>query len=307
MRRFIFSTLFVGLSVTSGLNTQAQKVDLAKRQCRSTHLWWSTNEKLKEPVELFYNEMTIEKSADGSYFMANGFSGGYFGLQELYDGKKIAIFSVWEPGNPHDLKADQRNVKEKDRVKVLGSGEGVLVKRFGGEGTGAQSKLPFNWELGKTYKFIVTAKPATEPEGTIFSGYIYIPETKEWKLMATFQTKVKAKHVRGAYSFVEDFRRNYESAKKVRKAHYGNTWYRTVNGKWYPAVKARFTADGTPSQTINAGSSDKYRIGYFMQTGGDTKMEQKLYQRVPNAKANEEELSKSSPPKELLEFKPVVQ
>eukprot|EP00112_Aurelia_sp_Birch-Aquarium-sp1_P004326 Seg14887.1 transcript_id=Seg14887.1/GoldUCD/mRNA.D3Y31 product="hypothetical protein" protein_id=Seg14887.1/GoldUCD/D3Y31 len=307
MKRLLISTLLIGLSLTSGLYAQAQQADLAKRQCRSTHLWWSTNEKLKEPVELFYNEMTIEKSADGSYFMANGFSGGYFGLQELYDGKKIAIFSVWEPGNPHDYQADQRKVKEEDRVKVLGSGEGVQVKRFGGEGTGAQSKLPFNWELGKTYKFIVTAKPATKPEGTIFSGYLFMPETKEWKLMATFQTKVKAKHVRGAYSFVEDFRRNYESAKKVRKAHYGNTWFRTQEGKWHPAAKARFTADGTPSNAINAGSSDKYGIGYFMQTGGDTKMEQKLYQRVSNANVNEEMLKKLSPPKEAVDFKPVAQ
>jgi len=260
---------------------------------------------MDKPVEVFYNEMTVEKSAEGSYFMANGFSGGYFGIQELGNGKKIAIFSVWDPGNPHDLRADKNKVKQEDRVKVHGSGEGVHVQRFGGEGTGAQSKLPFNWELGKTYRFIVTATPAKNPEGTTFSGYIYMPDTKKWKLMATFQTKVKVKHIKGTYSFIEDFRRNYKSAQNMRKAHFGNTWYRTTEGKWHPAVKAKFTADRTPSNTINAGASKNYEVGYFMQTGGKTEQVQKLYQTVPNQKVNDELMKKLSPPKEALEFKPV--
>ncbi len=44
----------------------------------------------------FTNEITIQESAVGSYFMVCGWDKGYFGLQELGNGKKLLIFSVWD-------------------------------------------------------------------------------------------------------------------------------------------------------------------------------------------------------------------
>ena len=90
---------------------------------------------------MFYNELTVEKSVPGSYFMACGFNHGYFGLQELGNGKKLAIFSIWDPGKQDDPKA----VAEEQRVKLIHQDEKVRVGRFGGEGTGGQSFYDFEW------------------------------------------------------------------------------------------------------------------------------------------------------------------
>ena len=74
-----------------------------QRACRSVHLWYTGPEAIA-----FYNEVTVEKSAPGTYFMACGFGGGYFGIQELGNGKKVVLFSVWEPdiGNNPATKID---------------------------------------------------------------------------------------------------------------------------------------------------------------------------------------------------------
>ena len=45
--------------------------------CRSVHLGYSAPEGIA-----FYNEMTVDDSAEGTYFMACGFRMGYFGIQE---------------------------------------------------------------------------------------------------------------------------------------------------------------------------------------------------------------------------------
>ncbi|HVJ69767.1 MAG TPA: DUF5077 domain-containing protein, partial [Caulifigura sp.] len=50
---------------------------LAGVACRSVHLGFSA----MEPVA-FYNEVTVQSSAPGTYFMVCGWSRGYFGIQE---------------------------------------------------------------------------------------------------------------------------------------------------------------------------------------------------------------------------------
>src|SRR5215213_9438692 len=100
------------------------------RAARSVHLHYP----IAAPADSFYNEMTVERTVPGSYFMACGFRHGYFGIQELGGGRKVVLFSVWDPTKGDEAKA----VPLEQRVEVLHQGDGVEVKRFGGEGTGAQ-------------------------------------------------------------------------------------------------------------------------------------------------------------------------
>ena len=60
------------------------------RAARSVHLWWPG-----PAADVFYNELTVEQSVPGSYFMACGWNTGYFGIQELRSAtNKVVIFSV---------------------------------------------------------------------------------------------------------------------------------------------------------------------------------------------------------------------
>lgn len=226
--------------------------------CRSVHLGYPAPE-----GTAFYNEAAVETSADGTYFMVCGWSKGYFGVQELGKGKKVLLFSVWDPTAGDDPK----KVKEEDRVKLLHKDEAVRVGRFGNEGTGGQSFFDYDWKAGETYKFLVTARPDGEKR-TAYAGYFYHPESKGWKHLVTFSTITNGKLLDGYYSFVEDFRRNKVSATQERSVRFGNGWVKGKDGTWVALTKARFTADANPVENINAWV-DGDRFG--LATGGGTK------------------------------------
>ncbi|MBM4073134.1 MAG: DUF3472 domain-containing protein [Planctomycetes bacterium] len=254
MQSFLCVILIIALSTVSA--TADEK--LKGIACRSVHLGYPAPE-----GSAFYIEMTVEKSAAGTYFMAAGWSKGYFGVQELANGKKLVLFSVWDPtaGN------DPKKVDETKRVRLLHKDEAVRVQRFGGEGTGGQSFFDYEWKIGETYRFLVTAKPDGAAR-TAYGGYCFIPEKKEWTHLVTFSTITNGTLLKGYYSFVEDFRRNKVSTTKVRHASYGNGWVKSAKGDWLPLHKARFTADANPVLNIDAGAIDGR---YFLMTGGDTK------------------------------------
>ena len=253
-----FSALLFVLGAAS--TSAAKDQPVAPRAARSVHLAYEGRNEV-----VFYNEMRVERSTPGSYFMAAGFRHGYFGIQEQNQGRKVVIFSVWDPTKGDDAAA----VPLEQRVEVLHQGEGVEVKRFGGEGTGGQSFFPYDWKLGDTYRFLVKVKVTGEK--TAYSGYFYLPESKSWKHLVTFRTRTGGEHLQGLYSFVEDFRRDGKSPGEARRASFGNGWTQDASGQWKQLTRARFTASGAlweAKDTIDAGVVENT---FYLQTGGDTK------------------------------------
>lgn len=223
--------------------------------CRSVHLRYAGPEGIA-----FYNEVTVEQSARGTYFEACGFDKGYFGIQELGDGKKVVLFSVWDPGEQNDPKS----VASDRQVKVIDHGEGVRVKRFGGEGTGAQSFLDYDWKIGQTCRFLI--KATIDGDHTAYAAYFRPADGSEWKHMATFST-FSGKGMRDYYSFVEDFRRNRVSATEVRRARFANGWVQKADHQWVALTRARFTGDANPATNVDAGAD---AATFFLATGGST-------------------------------------
>lgn len=254
------AVVFVGLCLPARSQETAPP-----RAARSVHLGYIAPE-----ATAFYNEMAVEQSVTGSYFMACGFSHGYFGIQELAGGKKVVIFSVWDP-----TKGDDPNAVAQDRrVEILHKADDVRARRFGGEGTGGQSFFDFDWKTGVTYRFLVRA--TVEENKTAYAGYFYLPESKTWKHLVTFRTQTGGDGVKGLYSFIEDFRRDTKSAQEARRAVFGNGWVCGEDGKWTALDKARFTASGASweaKETIDAGV---VKDRFYLQTGGDTKMSKPL-------------------------------
>ena len=223
--------------------------------CRSVHLGYPAPE-----GDAFLNEVTVEKSAEGTYFCVCGFSKGYYGIQELANGKKLLIFSVWDPTGQQDPK----KVKEEDRVKMTYKDPAVRVGRFGNEGTGGQSFYDYDWKVGETYRFLVKAK-AEGSVRTEYAAWFFHPERAEWMHLVSFSTLTKDR-LKGCYSFIEDFRRNKISATKMRVADFAGGWVHGVDGQWHELTKARFTGDRNPVVNIDSGI-----VGgrFFLKTGGD--------------------------------------
>ena len=217
--------------------------------------------------------------------MVCGWDKGYFGLQELGDGKKLLLFSVWD-SDQNDPKA----VEEDNRTKLIDKDENVRVGRFGGEGTGGQSFFDYDWKVGETYRLLVTAR--VKGRRTEYSGYFFVPESGKWKRLVTFSTVTGGTLLKGYYSFIEDFRRDRVSATRARQARFGNGWVAGKDGELIALPKARFTADSNPVTNINAVVDGNE---FVLVTGGETKNTGTKLREVMSLPAGE----KRSPPEDL--------
>lgn len=232
------------------------------RRGPSVHLGYSLPK--GEATEWFYNEVTVPEGQDptGSYFMSNGFGEGYFGIQVNSPDERRVLFSVWSPfstNNPKEIPEDQR-------IILLKKGEGVHGGEFGGEGSGGQSYWKYDWKAGETYRFLNRVKPDGKGS-TVYTAWFYLPEKREWKLIASFKRPKTDKHLTGAHSFLENFADRYGYL--TRGALYGNQWACDVKGAWHEVTEARFTGDDIAQRGYRmdfaGGSKGKE---FFMRNGG---------------------------------------
>lgn len=255
--RFLLSLLgFFSLQI-SILAAESESTNVP-RAARSVHLAWQA-----PAGDLCYDEMTVEQSVPGSYFMALGWDTGYFGIQEITTTNKVVIFSVWDETKGNDPNA----VRAEQRVEVLHQDPDVRIKRFGGEGTGGQCMWPFAWKLGQPYRFCVRA--AVDGDKTAYAAFFHLPDEKRWKHLATFRTLTKGSALKGYYSFIEDFRRDTKSAQETRRARFGNGWVTASGGEWVALTRARFTGSSATWESkdnIDGGLASK---GFYLATGGE--------------------------------------
>ncbi len=187
-----------------------------------------------------YSEIVVPEGRDpiGSYFMANGFGEGYFGIQVNSLTERRVLFSVWSPfrtDDPNDIPDDQR-------VVTLGKGDGVQTKDFGNEGAGGQSFLVFPWAGEKTYRFLTEVKP--EGNGsTRYTSWFGDAEDGGWHLIASFRRPKTNKYLTGFHSFLENF--SPSTGNQTRSARYQNQWVGDKDGHWHEVTQATLTGDGT--------------------------------------------------------------
>ncbi len=208
-----------------------------RRNAASVHLAYPVEKGTQ--VQAFYCEMTGIEEPLWTYYMACGWHRGYFGMQINSPTERRIIFSVWDSGNEA---IDRNKVEAENRVRLMGKGEGVYAGDFGNEGTGGHSHLKFKWKTGEKQRFIVTAEPTDETH-TIYSGYYFRPDTKQWMLISSWKAPKEGGYMRGLYSFSENF--GGANGHVLRKALYGNQWIRTAEGKWIELTTASFSHDVT--------------------------------------------------------------
>ena len=144
--------------------------------------------------------------------MCAGFNGGYFGVQDNDGQTKTVLFSVWDAS---DAENDESHTVE-DRVQVLYEASHVKVKRFGGEGTGAQClDHTTRWEVGQKIRCLVLHHE--EPDGhACYGAWVWPEGAPDWVHLASYRVQ-KGQQFGGFYSFVEDFRRDGASTAQLRR------------------------------------------------------------------------------------------
>ncbi|MDP1842203.1 MAG: DUF3472 domain-containing protein [Sediminibacterium sp.] len=235
-----------------------------RRNAASVHLRYPLPDSIKAIA--FYNEITVPANADKlhSYYMACGFSRGYFGIQVNSEKERRVIFSVWDSGNEA---VDRNKVPDSNKVALMAKGDQVIAEGFGNEGTGGHSHLVYNWKVGTTYKFLVTALNDSATATTIYTGYFFMSELQKWKLIASFKAPHDGLLLRNLYSFNENFWG--VNGQLQRKAFFGNQWVQDERGRWIELTKASFSYDATGK----AGDRIDYGAGiennqFYLWNGG---------------------------------------
>ena len=245
--------------LASGPGAAGAHFSLSKyRGAPSVHLSYPAPADAK--LTWFYNEMTPTKTPLWSYFMACGFSRGYFGIQVNSATERRIIFSVWDSGKEP---TDRSKVADDDRVRLIAKGADVFTDSFGNEGTGGHSHLVYPWKTGQTYRFLVSAQP--DGTGTIYSGYFYFPEKKAWGLIASFRAPKDGGTLRGLYSFNEDF--GDGNGYLQRYALFGPAWVRAEDGAWTELTTARFSYTDDVKERPDRGGGVAGRR-FYLSNGG---------------------------------------
>ncbi len=211
------------------------------RRGPSVHINYDISE--ANNIEWFYNEITVPAGYDavGSYFMADGFAEGYFGMQVNSSTERRVIFSVWSPFKTDDPK----EIPEEKKIVLLKAGENVQANEFGNEGSGGHSHVIYNWKAGQDYKFLLRGKPL-ENNITNYTAWFYDTDEKKWLLIASFNRPATNTYLKRLHSFLENF--IPETGTITRKAYYHNQWIKPANGAWMPLDKMYLTADATAAK-----------------------------------------------------------
>lgn len=204
-------------------------------------------------IEYYYNEVTVPKGSDlvGSYFMANGFAEGYFGMQVNGAQERRVLFSVWSPFNTDN----PNEIPEEQKIVLVKKGAAVHTGEFGNEGSGGQSYMRYDWKAEQTYKFLLRGRPVAN-NYTEYTAWFFAAEEGEWKFIAQFLRPATSTYLKRFHSFLENF--IPAQGDLERQVNFSNQWVRDVQGNWHACEKAKFTADATARKT--------YRMDY----GGGT-------------------------------------
>ncbi len=232
------------------------------RRGPSVHLRYPIPEGVE--AEWFYNEITVPRGSDviGSYYMANGFGEGYFGMQVNSATERRVLFSVWSPyqtDDPSSIPAEQR-------IRLDRKGTNVTTNDFGNEGSGGQSYLRYNWVAGQTYQFLLRGHPVADGY-TAYTAYFKAANESSWQLIASFRRPKTTTYLKSLYSFLENF--IPETGNRTREVNFSNQWIRASDGTWHELTNAQFTADNTARKGYRmdyAGGSDGQR--FFLRNCG---------------------------------------
>lgn len=208
-----------------------------RRNAASVHLQYALPSEAQ--VQWFYAEVTALEDPAATFYMACGFDRGYFGMQVNSATERRIIFRVWDSGKEA---VDRAKVSAEDRVRLVARGPGVEAGDFGNEGTGGHSHLVVDWKSGVAQRFLLGAQ-VLDATRTVYAGYWWNPETKQWQLISAMQAPRSGGWLRGLHSFSEDFWGSNGNLR--RKALYGNQWIRTVEGRWIEITSASFSHDAT--------------------------------------------------------------
>ena len=166
----------------------------------------------KKQYRYIYKEAIILDSTNSTYFMITGANGYpdypdfYGGVQQLYNGKRVAIFSAWDLGisNCEYFSCKSEDAEQKNRISLWAKGARTSSQRGGGEGTFMQSFISdLDWKIGQKISWLVSLEPAGNE--SLLSVAIKL-DGQPWEFFASYVIPARFKNgLPGGYGFIEDY------------------------------------------------------------------------------------------------------
>ena len=131
-----------------------------------------------------------------------------------------------------------------------------------------------NWKVGETYRFAVQAQ--AQGNKTAYTAWLYDAVTGRWERLATLRALTAGRWLRGYFSFIEDFRRDFKSAQETRRAQFSNVWVHQDNGPWAEVAGGTFTVSSMRNENRDAVNASTEEGVFMLATGGAVKKEAKI-------------------------------
>jgi len=176
----------------------------------------------KEEIHYFYSEIMVPEEEDrpGNVFSA-GFRRGLFSMIN-HSGKKLEF----------NLDGFTTN----SRISVIRKGDKVTNNSK--DELRYTASLDYNWEAGKTYKFLIEEK-YDGSGNTDYTGWFLAPGETSWRLIVSLKKqKYDGTNTRIFYNQLNPSYPN--DGYMSRKAEYKNPWVKTKAGKWIHLAEAEF-------------------------------------------------------------------
>jgi hypothetical protein len=254
----------------------------------------------------FYQEIMVPSgfSPIATYWMAIGFSGGYFGMQNNSLTERRILFSVWDQIDIDYYNRIGRTPPKDSLVSLVDYAPYAQANSFGGEGTGGQSYVGRyrvdTWVEDKPVKFLLNARKQTvlrdDKNGTkpamLISAWYKAYEQEGWRYIATWRRPFVTDYFDAFHSFLENY--GWYNGHLARKGYYYNSFGRRENdGQWVHFNRGTFgNTDGKEGQRVDVarGAAPEDPEKFYMLSGG----------YVPNAAVKEDTLPLISNSEEIL-------
>jgi hypothetical protein len=232
----------------------------------------------------FYQEVMAPRdfSVVATFWMAIGFSGGYFGMQSNSPTERRILFSVWDQIDLDYYNKIGRTPPKDSLVSLVDYAPYAQANSFGNEGTGGQSYVgryrADTWADDKPVKFLLNARKKTverdDKNGTkpvlLISAWYKAYDEEGWRYIATWSRPFVTAYFDGFHSFLENF--GWANGQMARKGYYYNSFgRRDDNGQWVHFNRGTFSnTDGKEGQRVDVarGVAPEAPAKLYMLSGG---------------------------------------
>jgi len=213
----------------------------------SIYFKWNPTDLMKENLISFYNEIKVTETAQWTHFCPIGWNEGYMGLLDGHS--KRIIMCLWNQIGEND-------------VEVIRTSDSVQISKFQHEGSGLCASFEFNWDLNTKYSFLLNC--SNDGPKTIYSGYFYDINTKNWINFASLKVTPKRNgFITGMYSYIED----YMCSGAPRAGCLGGTWFKSEKGTWAMADEVKINNTFTSNIPMSRAHIEEHEIAFSLGLG----------------------------------------